>query len=97
MSRDGDAGDRSRVLPGHAGTPELREAVRAQIVMHRLTASLDIAAELQVPHATVVLVLRRYEAAGALGLAPSRTHADAVVVLSGSLTPRFRDLSLSLW
>ena len=89
--------DRSRVLPGHAGTPELRAAVRAQIVAEGRTASLDIAAELGVPHPTVVRVLRRFAAVGALRLAPSPTHPEAAVVVHGSPTPRFRDPSRSLW
>ena len=48
------------------GTPELREAVRAQIVGGGLASSTTIAAELGVPHAVVVRVLRRFVAVRAL-------------------------------
>jgi hypothetical protein len=89
--------DRSRFLPGHAGTPEIREAVRSQIVAYGRTASLDIAQELEVPHATVVRVLQRFAAVGGLRLLPSLTRSGAVVVAPGSLTTRFRDLSVPLW
>ncbi len=89
--------DARRFLPGHIGTPEIREAVRSQIVAYGLTSSMEIAAELDLPHATVVRVLRRFEEVGALDLAPSPTEADVVEVLVDSLSPRFRDLSLALW
>jgi hypothetical protein len=89
--------DRLRSRPSNAGTPELREAVRAQIVRHGHTSSRAIALVLDVPHATVVRILQRFMAVGPLRLAPPPAHADGVVVLSGSLTPRFRDPSLSLW
>jgi hypothetical protein len=50
--------NRVRVVPGHGGSPALRGAARSQIVAHGLVASEDIAAELAVPHATVVRVLQ---------------------------------------
>ena len=86
-----------RFLPGHVGTPEIREAVRAQVVTHGLTDSRDIAAELQIPHATVVRVLQRFAAVGALRLGRPSTAGDAVKFVPESLSARFRDLSLPLW
>jgi hypothetical protein len=89
--------DGRRVLPGHAGTPELREAVRSQIVAYGHTSSAAIAADLDVPHATVVRILQRFAAVGALALVASPTRPDAVEVVPGSPTARFRDLSAPLW
>jgi hypothetical protein len=79
------------------GTPELREAVRSQIVAHGLTSSLDISVALGVPHGGVVRVLRRFEVVGALALVSSPTKASAVEVVPGSPTTRFRDLAAPLW
>jgi hypothetical protein len=79
------------------GTPEIREAVRSQIVAYGRVASPVIAAELDLPHATVVRVLHRFAAVGALALVTSPTGDDAVEVVPGSLTARFRDLAKPLW
>jgi hypothetical protein len=79
-------------------TPELREAVRAQIVTHGLVDSRAIAAELDVRHATVVRLLQRFAAVGALALVPAPTATiGAVAVVPGSLSDRFRDLTAPLW
>jgi hypothetical protein len=88
---------RSRDLPSHVGTPEIREAVRSQVVVHGHTDSRAIAAELDVPHATVVRVLQRFAAVGALALVGPSVPLGPVQVVTGSLTPRFRDLSAPLW
>jgi hypothetical protein len=89
--------DGARHRPSNVGTPEIREAVRSQIVAYGRTASPAIAAELDVPHATVVRVLHRFAAVGALDLVASPTGADAVAVVPESLSDRFRDLSAPLW
>jgi hypothetical protein len=86
----------ARVIPGHAGTPEIWEAVRSQVVGHGYTDSLAIAAELDVPHATVVRVLQRFAAVGALALGGSLSEVGPVEVVAGSVTARFRNLSAPL-
>jgi hypothetical protein len=78
-------------------TPETREAVRSQIVNQGLAVSADIAAALDLRHATVVRILQRFAAVGALSLEASSTGSDGVVVAADSLTDRFRDLSSPLW
>jgi hypothetical protein len=89
--------DKRRVLARNVATPEIREAVRSQIVVHGLASSAAIAAELDVPHPTVVRVLRRFAAVGALALdGPADTTGPVAVVLD-SQTARFRDLSIPLW
>jgi len=89
--------DLPRSVPGHGGTAAIREAVRSQIVGHGLASSIAIAAELDLRHATVVRVLQRFAAVGALALAPSPTRTDAVEVVPGSLADRFRNTSVPLW
>lgn len=86
-----------RGLPSPLGTPELREAVRSRIVVQGLTASTEIAADLGMPHGTVVRMLRRFEAVGALALSVPEPWREAVEVVPGSLSARFRDLSARLW
>jgi hypothetical protein len=88
---------RSRVHPSNVGTPETREAVRTQLVDHGHTASGAIAAELDLPHATVVRVLQRFAAVGALALEGPTVPGGPVEVVPGSLTARFRNLSAPLW
>jgi hypothetical protein len=88
--------DERRLLPGNVATPEAREAVRSQIVAHGLTTSGAIAAELDVPHATVVRVLQRFAAVGALALEGPVPPGAPVEVVPGSLSARFRDLSAPL-
>jgi len=88
---------RTRGLPSNVGTPETREAVRSQVVCHGRTDSRAIAAELDVPHATVVRVLQRFAAVGVLALVGPIAHLGPVRVMTGSLTVRFRDLSAPLW
>jgi hypothetical protein len=89
--------DRAYGYPRRDATPELREAVRSQIVAHGLADSPAIAAALGVPHATVAWVLLRFAAVGALELVASSTGYDAVEVVPGSLTARFRDVAAPLW
>jgi hypothetical protein len=89
--------ERLRTLPGNAGVPETREAVRSQVVRHGHASSLAIARILDVPHPTVVRILERYAAAGHLSLARPADATGGVEVVVGTLSPRFRNLSLSLW
>ncbi|MEA2512129.1 MAG: hypothetical protein QOJ59_1616 [Thermomicrobiales bacterium] len=89
--------DRLRFIPGSITTPEIRAAVRSQIVGHGRRSSSDIARELGVPHATVVRTLQRFQAVGALRLTLAGTRNDTVVVGVDTLTVRFRDMSCSLW
>jgi transposase len=79
------------------GTPEMREAVRSQIVAHGLSSSEAIAAALGVPHGVVVRMLRRFEAVGALALTGPTVAGGPVEVVPGSLSARFRDLAAPLW
>ena len=89
---DRSAGDRTTVA-----TPAMRAAVRSQIVGQGKTSSLSIAAALDLPHATVVGILERFAAVGGLRLVPATAGAGGIEVDPGSLTGRFRDLSLPLW
>ena len=86
-----------RIHASNVGTPEIREAVRTQIVHHGHTASAEIAAELDLPHATVVRVLQRFAAVGALSLDGPNLPGGSVEVVPNSATARFRDLSSPLW
>jgi hypothetical protein len=88
---------RSRVHPSNVGTPETREAVRTQLVDHGHTSSREIAAELDLPHATVVRILQRFAAVGALSLDGPIAPGEPVAILPGSLSERFRNLSSPLW
>jgi len=88
---------RARSPGSHAGTPEYREEVRTQVVVHGLATSEEIARETDVPHARVVRILQRFAAVGALALAGPFAPSGAVEVVPGSLSARFRDLSLPLW
>ncbi|HEY7032253.1 MAG TPA: hypothetical protein VH482_13025 [Thermomicrobiales bacterium] len=88
---------RSRVHPSNVGTPETREAVRTQIVQHGHTSSRTIAAELDLPHPTVVRVLQRFAAIGALAVEGPIEMDGPVEVVPGSLSARFRNLSAPLW
>jgi hypothetical protein len=83
--------------PDSLATPAMREAVRTQIVVHSLATSAEIAAALGLRHATVLRVLRRFAAVGALALAAAPTGVDAVRVVPGSLSARFRDRAQPLW
>jgi hypothetical protein len=83
--------------PPNVGTPEVREAVRSQLVGRGLGSSRAIAAELGVPHETVARILRRFEALGCLRLAAPSASDGGPTVEPGSLSDRFRDLSLPLW
>lgn len=85
------------VYPSNVATPETREAVRAQIVEHGRVSSRTIAAELDLPHATVVRVLQRFAAVGAFALEGPIVMGGPVEVIPGSLTARFRNLSTPLW
>jgi hypothetical protein len=89
--------DRPKRPPADAATPELRAAVRSQIVGHGETSSAAIAAALALPHATVVRILPRFEAVGCLILARPSDQAGAVRIVPGTLTPRFRDPARPLW
>ena len=86
-----------RIHASNVGTPEIREAVRTQIVGHGYTASNEIAAELDLPHSTVVRVLQRFAAVGALTLHGPHAPGGTVEVVPDSPTARFRDLSSPLW
>ena len=88
---------RLRVHPSNVATPEIREAVRTQIVEHGHVSSRTIAAELDLPHATVVRVLQRFAAVGALAVEGPVVMGGPVEVVPGSLTARFRNLSVPLW
>jgi len=88
---------RPRAGGSNVGTPELREAVRAQVVTHGRAGSPAIAAELGERHWRVARVLRRFAAVGALALVRTGGAPDAVAVVPGSLSARFRDLSVPLW
>jgi hypothetical protein len=79
------------------GTPEMREAVRHQIVVNGLLTSHDIAVALDLRHALVVRILERFEAVGALRLRTERTRSGRVVIDSASLSARFQDLDVPLW
>jgi hypothetical protein len=78
-------------------SPEIREAVRSQIVGHGEVSSFAIAAALDLSHAVVVRTLERFEAVGCLRLAETRGPGDSVRVEMTSLSAQFRDLALSLW
>jgi hypothetical protein len=88
---------RVRFHASNVGTPEIREAVRTQIVGHGQTGSAEIARELDVPHATVVRVLQRFAAVGALVIEGPTAPGGQVEVVPNSPTARFRDLSAPLW
>lgn len=86
-----------RVHVSNVATPEIREAVRTQIIGHGYTASAEIAAELDIPHSTVVRVLQRFAAVGALAIDGPTGPSGSVDVVPNSPTARFRDLSSPLW
>jgi hypothetical protein len=86
-----------RIHASNVGTPEIREAVRTQIVAHGYTASTAIAAELDLPHPTVVRVMQRFAAVGALTLDGPNAPGGTVEVVPNSPSARFRDLSSPLW
>ncbi len=79
----------------HHATPEMREAVRAQILLARFQTSHDIAIALGLRHGTIVRILERFEAVGALRVVP--THEDTVTIAPDSLSARFQDLTIPLW
>lgn len=79
------------------GTPEMREAVRQQIVVNGLHTSEDIATALDLRHALVVRMLERFEAVGALRVRSIDKRSDAVVIDPSSLSARFQDLAIPLW
>jgi hypothetical protein len=85
--------NRARRLPGHVGSPEARGGVRSQVVGHGQRASLAIAAELDLPHATVVRILQRFAASDCLRLADPPEAGGTVRIAHGSLSARFADLS----
>jgi hypothetical protein len=78
-------------------TPEMREAVRQQIVVNGLRRSDAIATALDLRHAVVVRILERFEAVGALRVMPEYKWADVVVVEPLSLSARFHNLEVLLW
>jgi hypothetical protein len=78
-------------------TPEMREAVRQQIVVNGLRTSWDIATALDLRHALVVRMLERFEAVDALRVVPLAGQADAVAIVEDSLSARFQDLATPLW
>lgn len=84
------------LLATHA-TPEMREAVRQQIVVVGLLTSHDIATALDLRHSLVVRMLERFVAVGALRVTFEDKRTDAVVVDPYSLSARFRDLDHPLW
>lgn len=78
-------------------TPELREAVRQQIVVAGLRTSQDIAMELGLRHVLVLKLLERFEAVGALRSVQMPERSDIALIVEGSLSARFRDLTSPLW
>jgi hypothetical protein len=89
--------DERRFRPSNVATPEIREAIRSQVVTHGRLSSAAIAAELELPHPTVVRVLQRFAAVGALALDGPSAPGAPVEVVADSLSARFRDLALALW
>jgi DNA-binding IclR family transcriptional regulator len=75
----------------------MREAVRSQIVGQGEVSSVAIAAALDLPHATVARILQRFAAVGCLRLVGPFDGTGRVEVAAGSLSERFRNLSLPLW
>jgi hypothetical protein len=84
-------------LAVNRGTPEMREAMRHQIVVNGLRTSDDLAVELDLPHTLVVRLLERFEAVGALQVMSEGNRADMFVITSSSLSARFQDLDVPLW
>ena len=78
-------------------TPEMREAVRAQIVVAGLRTSHEIASALDLRHTLVVRMLERFAAVGAVRVMPEDNRSDSVMVDAYSLSERFRDLDVPLW
>ncbi len=89
--------DPSEQAPMNQITPEMREAVRQQIMVNGLRTSHDIATALVLRHALVVRMLERFEAVGALRVTSEDSRSDAVVVDPFSLSARFRTLDDPLW
>src|SRR4051812_24922130 len=83
----------SAVVP----TPEMREAVRQQIVVNGLRTSWEIATALGLRHALVLKMLERFEAVGALRVVRRSDQVETVTLVEDSLSARFRDLALPLW
>ncbi len=84
-------------VPLNQITPEMRKAVRQQIVVAGLRTSHDIADALELPHAVVVRMLERFEAVGALRAVSLPDYEDALTVVEDSLSARFQDLTSPLW
>jgi len=80
----------------HNVTADMREAVRGQILAG-LRVSQDIAVALEFRHTSVVRILSRFEAVGALRLGPTDDQSGAVVIDGASLSERFQDQSIPLW
>jgi hypothetical protein len=83
--------------PSNPTTPELREAVRQQIVVQGLRTSGEIATALTVPHGVVLRILERFEAVGALRAVQVTTQSDVATIVDDSLSARFQDLTIPLW
>jgi hypothetical protein len=86
-----------RIRARDDGTPEVREAVRTQIVGHDRTGITEIASELDLSHPTVVRVLQLFAAVGALTPDEPTGPIGTVAVVPICPTARFRDLSSPLW
>jgi hypothetical protein len=86
--------DQSAVL---VPTPEMREAVRQQIVVAGFRTSQDIATALGLRHAQVLKLLERFEAVGALHAVQMSPGSDVATIVDDSLSARFQDLTIPLW
>lgn len=78
-------------------TPEMREAVRQQIVVNGLRTSWDIADALDLRHTVVVRMLERFVAVGALHAGRMSEQSDILTIVDGTLSTRFQDLAIPLW
>ena len=83
--------------PINLTTPEMREAVRQQIVVAGSRTSWEIATALELRHALILRMLERFEAVGALRAVHRSDQVDTVTIVEDSLSARFRDLTIPLW
>jgi len=89
--------DQADQTPMNQITPEMREAVRSQIIEAGLRASRDIAAATHIHHLVVVRILERFEAVGALHLTSFTADPVGRKIVDDSLSARFQDLTIPLW
>ena len=83
--------------PINLTTPEMREAVRQQIVVNGLRMSHDIATALDLRHALVLRILERFEAVGAVRAVQGVQGSDIATIVGDSLSARFQDRTIPLW